>query len=79
MGNDGILVSVTEPTETNIGKFTWLQILTDGTRKWYERADGGWTLVKTESGGISVDITEDHVRITHIKIANGLITEFESD
>ncbi len=79
MGNDGILVSLTEPTETNIGKFTWLQILADGTRKWYERSDGDWALVKTELGGISVDLTEDHVRITRIKIVNGLITEFESD
>lgn len=56
MGNDGIVISESEPT-TSIGKFTWLQILPDGTRKWFERADGGWSLVKTEGAPASADHT----------------------
>lgn len=52
MGNDGLVISDSEPT-TGIGKFTWLQVLPDGTRKWYERSDGGWSLVKTEDASAS--------------------------
>ena len=59
MGNDGILVSLTEPTETNIGKFTWLQILVDGTRKWHEMSDSGWTLVKVEPDGLITEFQSD--------------------
>ena len=53
MGNDGIVISDSEPT-TAIGKFTWLQILPDGTRKWFERADDGWQLVRTEDAPATV-------------------------
>lgn len=54
MGNDGIVISASEPT-TTIGKFTWLQILGDGSRKWWEKSDSGWVLVKTESAPASAD------------------------
>ena len=54
MGNDGIVVSDSEPT-TQIGKFTWLQVLSDGSRKWFEKADGGWQLVKSEVAPAEVD------------------------
>ncbi|KKL84150.1 hypothetical protein LCGC14_1967560 [marine sediment metagenome] len=86
MGNDGILVSLTEPTESNIGKFTWLQILTDGTRKWYERSDGGWSLVKTEPapatadhnhGGLNLAHDGAKMEITKLTVVNGIITELE--
>lgn len=77
MGNDGIVVSATEPTETTIGKFTWLQILPDGTRNWYERSDGGWSLVKTENGGISLTHDGNKIEITKLTIVNGIITELE--
>ncbi len=60
MGNDGIVISSTEPT-TIVGKFTWLQILTDGTRKWFERSDSGWQMVKEEDA----PATADHSHPTH--------------
>lgn len=46
MANDGIVVSDSEPTVP--GKVTWLKILPDGSREWYEKSDSGWTLAKTE-------------------------------
>lgn len=58
MGNDGIVISESEPT-TEIGKFTWLQILGDGSRKWYERSDGGWQVTKTEDAPATVDHTHE--------------------
>jgi hypothetical protein len=58
MGNDGLVISESEPT-TQVGKFTWLQILPDGSRKWFERSDSGWQLVKTE------DTPIDHAHPTH--------------
>lgn len=85
MGNDGIVISDTEPT-TVFGKFTWLKILPDGSRKWYERADGGWTLVKSEPvpalanhnhGGIDFDHSGDKLEITRLKIEKGIITALE--
>ncbi len=44
--NDGIVISDTEPTVQ--GKVTWLKILPDGSREWYEPSDGGWSLIKSE-------------------------------
>lgn len=38
-----------------------LQILPDGTRKWLERSDGGWILVKEEDA----PATADHSHATH--------------
>ena len=73
MGNDGLVISESEPT-TNVGKFTWLQILADGTRKWYERSNGGWSLVKTEPGGLT---GEYEGTFKKIKFVNGIVTEFE--
>ena len=75
MGNDGIVILDTEPT-TVVGKFTWLQILADGTRKWYEKPDGGWQLVKTELGGVTGEYEGTFKKIT---IVNGIITDFELD
>lgn len=60
MGNDGLVISDSEPT-TNVGKFTWLQILPDGTRKWYERTNGGWSLVKTEDAPALSGHTHPHL------------------
>ena len=54
----------------------WLQILSDGTRKWYERSNGGWTLVKTEPGGLTGEFEGTFKKI---KIVNGMVTEFELD
>ena len=84
MGNDGIVISESEPT-TNVGKFTWLQILTDGTRKWYERAGDSWILVKTEPAPATADHThsafsgEFEGTFKKIKIENGIVTELELD
>lgn len=58
MGNDGLVISDSEPT-TEIGKFTWLQVLGDGSRKWYERSDGGWGVVKTEDAPATADHTHE--------------------
>lgn len=60
MGNDGLVISSTEPT-TTVGKFTWLQILPDGTRKWFERSDSGWAMVKEEEA----PALADHSHPTH--------------
>lgn len=60
MGNDGIVISDSEPT-IQIGKFTWLQILPDGSRKWYERSDSGWQLVREEDA----PAVADHSHPTH--------------
>ena len=43
----GVIVSEIEPELTN--RYTWIQNLPDGSRKWYEPSDGGWQLVKTDS------------------------------
>lgn len=59
MGNDGIVISDVEPT--NIGKFTWLKILPDGSREWCERTDGGWAVVKSEAA----PAIADHSHPTH--------------
>ena len=72
MGNDGIVISESEPTNS-IGKFTWLQILTDGTRKWYEKSNGGWQMVKQEEPSVTVD-AEGNVLPTNIQIHNLNIT-----
>lgn len=47
-GNDGLIISESEPTE-EVGRLTWLQILADGSRKWYVNTTGSWVLVKAES------------------------------
>lgn len=60
MGNDGLVISDSEPT-TQIGKFTWLQVLPDGSRKWYEKSDGGWVEVKSEDAPVSAN----HSHPTH--------------
>ena len=60
MGNDGLVISESEPT-TQIGKFTWLQVLVDGTRNWYEKSDSGWELVKTEVAPAEADHTHPHL------------------
>ena len=84
MGNDGIVISESEPT-TNVGKFTWLQILPDGTRKWYERLNGGWALVKTEAAPATANHTHSELTgefegaFKKIKIENGIVTELELD
>jgi len=46
MGNDGIFVSEVAPDAA--GKITWLKILPDGGREWYEHIDGSWELVASE-------------------------------
>lgn len=58
MGNDGIVISDLEPND-NVGKFTWLKINPDGSKEWYERADGNWQLVKSETAPASADHTHD--------------------
>ena len=78
MGNDGVIVSETEPT--CLDKVTWLKILPDGSREWYERSDSGWNLVQTEAnplaGGLNLDVTQK-IEITRLKIVKGLIIELE--
>ena len=75
MGNDGLVISESEPT-TNVGKFTWLQIMSDGTRKWYEKSNGGWTLVKTELASVTVDaegkVSPDNIQIKNLNITGNL-------
>lgn len=73
MGNDGIVISSTEPT-TVVGKFTWLQILPDGTRKWFERSDSGWAMVKEEEASASAGHshpTHGDINFTGTISANG--------
>uniref|UniRef100_A0A6M3L136 Uncharacterized protein n=1 Tax=viral metagenome TaxID=1070528 RepID=A0A6M3L136_9ZZZZ len=53
MANDGIQVSSTEPEVA--GKVTWLKILPNGSREWYEKNDGGWTLVESEEAPATVN------------------------
>lgn len=81
MSNDGIIISDSEPTSLN--KVTWLKILPDGSREWYEQSGTGWSLVKTEAAPASANHT--HADLTgefegtfkKIKIVNGIVTEFE--
>ncbi len=46
---------------------------------WSEDRDFTGSVSADGEAGISVDLTEDHVRITHIKIVKGIITELETD
>ena len=76
MGNDGLFISDTEPTGRE-GKFTWLQILSDGTRKWHEKSAGDiWELVKTENAPATVDaegiVTPDNIQIKNLNITGNL-------
>ena len=76
MGNDGLFISDTEPTDRE-GKFTWLQILPDGTRKWYEKTSGdAWQLTKTENAPAFVDeegvVTPDNIQIKNLNITGNL-------
>lgn len=75
MGNDGIVVAESEPT-TNIGKFTWLQILPNGTRKWFEKSDSGWQLIKTEDATTHGDI--DFTGVVSANGDQGVTGEFDS-
>lgn len=59
MGNDGIIVADASPEVQ--GKVTWLKILPDGSREWYEQDDGSWSLVKSEVAPASAD----HSHPTH--------------
>lgn len=75
MGNDGLYISDIEPTD-RVGKFTWLQILPDGTRKWYEIVGEVWELVKTEDAPATVDgdgvVTPDNIQIKNLNITGNL-------
>ncbi len=81
MSNDGIIISDSEPT--SLDKVTWLKILPDGSREWYERTGESWALVKTESAPALANHT--HADLTgefegtfkKIKIENGIVTDFE--
>ncbi len=53
MANDGIIISDTAPTASD--KIIWLKILPDGSREWYERSDGNWSLIKTEAAPAAAD------------------------
>lgn len=57
--NDGIVISEVEPTIQ--GKVTWLKILHDGSREWYEQVDGSWLLIKSECAPAPAD----HSHPTH--------------
>lgn len=59
MGNDGIIVADASPEVQ--GKVTWLKILPDGSREWYEQDDGSWSLVKSEVAPAGAD----HSHPTH--------------
>lgn len=59
MGNDGIFVSDSQPE--SIGKITWLKILPDGSREWYEKTDSGFVKVKDEVASASAN----HSHLTH--------------
>ena len=37
----------------------------------------GVSISDEETSGVCVDMTEAHIKITHIKIVDGIITEFE--
>lgn len=72
--NDGIVISSSEPTSDN--KVTWLQILEDGTRKWYERIGNEWVLVKTEAAPVTVDgegvVSPFNLQIHNLNITGNL-------
>ena len=53
MGNDGLVISNSVPDV--VGKATWLKILEDGSKEWYELVDDTWTLVKSEAAPASID------------------------
>jgi hypothetical protein len=59
MGNDGIIISDSAPT--NKVKATWLKILEDSSREWYELVDNSWVLTKTEAAPAAAD----HTHATH--------------
>lgn len=59
MGNDGIFISETEPNV--IGNTTWLRILPDSGREWYEKVEGVWTLVRTEPAPAIAGHTHDNL------------------
>ena len=46
LANDGMIISDTEPTD--IGKYIWLRINPDGSRDWFAKLDGAWSLQKSE-------------------------------
>ena len=75
MGNDGLVIADSEPT-TAIGKLTWLQILPDGTRKWFERADSGWQLVKTEDAPVAAD--HSHPELGDINFTGSISADGEA-
>lgn len=74
-GNDGLIISEVEPT-SEIGKLTWLQILEDGTRKWYVNTSGSWVIVKTESAPATVDgegvMSPQNIQIHNLNITGNL-------
>jgi hypothetical protein len=74
MGNDGIFVSDSQPDHP--GKITWLKINPDGSKEWYEREEGEFSLVKSESAPVSSDHT--HPNLDHladiVNLLNGGIT-----
>ena len=43
----GIIISEAQPELTN--RYTWCRPLPDGGKEWYEPADGGWVLVRTDA------------------------------
>ncbi len=69
-----IINSETPPSIDPLGlastnQFRWHN-LTNG--RIYEPLNGDWILI---GDGISVDLTEDHIKITHLKIVDGIITK----
>ena len=76
MGNDGLFITNDAPE--HVGKVTWLKILEDGSREWYEKVDGEWEMVASEpSPATPSDIATaiaDHAAIAtaHHPIPDGL-------
>ena len=47
MPGSGLIISDTEPAGV-VNRYTWMRPMPDGSREWYEPADGGWQLVRTD-------------------------------
>jgi len=74
-----IVCSETEPSIdplglVSTGQFRWHNLKNGRT---YKLVDSKWIVIGET--GVNVDITDNHVKIVHIKVMDGIITELETE
>lgn len=57
MANDGLIVSPAEPVGI-VGKFTWIKPV-DGVLEFYEKVNGEWSLVHTQTPHCPAQVDND--------------------